>query len=250
MLAPRASDTANQAKGKPCSRGVLRHGFSRHPLSLNTKSLACRAQPDGFGARTDLVAGVGSNTSPVTSTEAPSILSNAIWGVPVALVGLVIFAKILKASKGSVSHLEQRGLLDSDRKPNSATPWDADTVGAALNKVKYMDYSPLTDDQILKQRKRRQMERDVVEVKLEEIAIPENHPWATSAADDDLTDEMILDRLSLKRGIPRNRMDGQQAQSKGHEEEASTWQAQDVDEQHAMRQRAQRRAQQNMDRMS
>ena len=38
---------------------------------------------------------------------------------------------------------------------------------------------------------------------MQDVQLPDNHPWAISDKSDELTDDLVMQRLAVKRGIPR-----------------------------------------------
>ena len=101
-------------------------------------------------------------------------------GGGVLVLGAVL-AKILgarKGSRGSVTSLEERGALDENRYVD-----DDKFFSGMMKTVRTVEMPELTSDQIKAARERRRQSRDVdaSPSSLDNVELPANHPFATTA---------------------------------------------------------------------
>jgi len=110
------------------------------------------------------------------------------------LFGMVKY--IQKKRQGSLHGLEERGYLDQNRFRKD--PFMSDV----MKNVNTVPMPALSDEQIAAARARRQKERANHKITLEDIELPENHPWATKAPVSKDDDQRVRARIRLQRGVP------------------------------------------------
>uniref|UniRef100_A0A7S0RH74 Uncharacterized protein n=1 Tax=Chlamydomonas leiostraca TaxID=1034604 RepID=A0A7S0RH74_9CHLO len=126
---------------------------------------------------------------PANGTIIPAVAAGGIF-----LFGMVKY--IQKKRQGSLHGLEERGYLDQNRFRKD--PFMSDV----MKNVNTVPMPALSDEQIAAARARRQKERANHKITLEDIELPENHPWATKAPVSKDDDQRVRARIRLQRGVP------------------------------------------------
>jgi len=148
-------------------------------------------------------------TSEKASTSSGTAATGAIFAVVVVAIGAFQFSR---RNKGSVDRLVSRGMLDVDREKED--PYYKNAM-RGVNKVMIEE---LTEEQISAARKRRAGDRRKANRdKLENFDIPSNHPWAEKKPVSSNDEELIKQRLDVKKGLPLQELQSRQG-SQGAEQ--------------------------------
>lgn len=126
--------------------------------------------------------------------------------VPVAfLAAIFLLRAVLRylRKRGSVTELEDRGHLAGGR--NNKTDKSFKDV---MRKVRTVEYTPLSEEQIMAARRRRSRERDSAVLDVDDVELPENHPFAVNKKLTDAEEKLIQARLSVQRGLPVQDLQG------------------------------------------
>ena len=146
-----------------------------------------------------------------TSIGGASPLPNLPVPLPVAGGGVLVLgavlAKILgarKGSRGSVTSLEERGALDENRYVD-----DDKFFSGMMKTVRTVEMPELTSDQIKAARERRRQSRDVdaSPSTLDNVELPANHPFATTAKVSEAERKKLAERVR-EMNKPRTRQRG------------------------------------------
>lgn len=137
-----------------------------------------------------------------------AVLALSALGVVVVFLGLkkVFFGR----RRGSVDRLVSRGMLDEDRE-NESDPY----YNNMMKNINTVQVETLSREQIERARARRagdlRKKREGGEAdRLEDFAIPENHPWAEKTEVGDGDEELIKARLAVSRGLPLETLEDRQ----------------------------------------
>lgn len=119
--------------------------------------------------------------------------------VPAALAGLVVAlraGRMLKKRMGGGSRLEERGF----KKGGVA---DDRAYAQAIKGMRRIQYDELSPEQIeaARRRRRREVEKDAAPLDLEQIELPENHPFAVKKRLAPEEEALQRSRLSARRGL-------------------------------------------------
>ena len=146
-----------------------------------------------------------------TAIGGASPLPNLPVPLPVAGGGVLVLgavlAKILgarKGSRGSVTSLEERGALDENRYVD-----DDKFFSGMMKTVRTVEMPELTSDQIKAARERRRQSRDVdaSPSSLDNVELPANHPFATTAKVSESERKKLAERVR-EMNKPRTRQRG------------------------------------------
>lgn len=107
-----------------------------------------------------------------------------------------IFRKI--QGRGSVNGLVSRGLVSEEKGINRGDPYYKDI----MKHVNTMQMEELSDDQIKAARARRSKERDTPRLDLDQVELPDNHPFAVKKKVSKDEEELAKKRLEVKKGLP------------------------------------------------
>ena len=109
-----------------------------------------------------------------------------------------------------MDRLVSRGMLDEDRE-NERDPYYKNM----MKNINTVQVETLSREQIERARARRagdlRKKREGGEAdRLEDFAIPENHPWAEKMEVEDGDEELIKARLAVRRGLPLETLEDRQ----------------------------------------
>jgi hypothetical protein len=138
----------------------------------------------------------------VAAEPAPSALAALPgWAAPAAgaaALGLLLALARRAGAAGSLDRLVTRGHLSEDRHREGDPFYDA-----TMKRVNTVQYGELSSDQIAAARARRSRERSPSPaLRLEDIELPDNHPFASRANVSAAEEELMLARLRVRRGVP------------------------------------------------
>lgn len=119
--------------------------------------------------------------------------------VPAAFAGLVVAlraGRMIKKNMGGGSRLEERGF----KKGGVA---DDRAYAQAIKGMRRIQYDELSPEQIeaARRRRRREVEKDALPLDLEQIELPENHPFAVKKRLAPEEEALQRSRLSARRGL-------------------------------------------------
>ena len=164
-------------------------GFRVNRASLTTRAIGGKNDQKTEGKKDQKAKGTEGKKAEKgktgTAIGGASPLPNLPVPLPVAGGGVLVLgavlAKILgarKGSRGSVTSLEERGALDENRYVD-----DDKFFSGMMKTVRTVEMPELTSDQIKAARERRRQSRDVdaSPSSLDNVELPANHPFATTA---------------------------------------------------------------------
>ncbi|KAK9903560.1 hypothetical protein WJX75_008961 [Coccomyxa subellipsoidea] len=105
---------------------------------------------------------------------------------------------------GSLDSLEGRGLINEERNVSNSDPF-YDNV---MKNVRTVQIEELSKEQIEAARLRRRRDRDVGSLDLENVELPENHPFAVKKQVSKDEEELQNARLKVTRGLPLQDLSG------------------------------------------
>jgi len=134
--------------------------------------------------------------APKTVTTAPTPAKHSIPWIPVAIGGALLAAGIVKKlqAHGSMDNLVDRGYLNEGRGVRT-DPF----MAGVMKKVNTVQFEELSQDAISAARQRRSRERANFKVELDDVELPENHPWATKKPLSKQDDDAVKARLQVRR---------------------------------------------------
>jgi len=130
---------------------------------------------------------------PPEPTRPTALQRVPLWGWPfIAGVALVMSVRLYKAlsSNGSLSSLRARGISYDD-----GQGIDDEFYAKNIKRAKKVQWEGLTEEQIMAARERRKMELQAEVVDLNNIDIPEDHPFLTKEVVTDDEKAAIKERL-------------------------------------------------------
>ena len=179
-------------------------GFRVNRASLTTRAIGGKNDQKTEGKKTE-------KGKTGTAIGGASPLPNLPVPLPVAGGGVLVLgavlAKILgarKGSRGSVTSLEERGALDENRYVD-----DDKFFSGMMKTVRTVEMPELTSDQISAARERRRQSRDVdaSPSSLDNVELPANHPFATTAKVSESERKKLAERVR-EMNKPRTRQRG------------------------------------------
>lgn len=129
----------------------------------------------------------------------PAIEQGSVSWVAAPLAFIVLAGALVgwkKVKSGSVSGLVERGYLSSSR--SKADPFYKDV----MKDVNTVAIEQLSEAQILAARARRSKERANHKLSLDDVELPENHPFAVRRKLSKDEEQLIAARLNARRGMP------------------------------------------------
>ncbi|KAL4858888.1 hypothetical protein ACK3TF_001263 [Chlorella vulgaris] len=122
--------------------------------------------------------------------------------VPLAFVGVIAalrIAKMVKKNSAKSSRLEERGF----KKGGIA---DDKAYTSAIKGMRKIQYEELSDEQIAEARRRRQreVERDMAPMDIDNIELPDNHPFAVKKKLAPEEEAVQRSRFSARRGLSQD----------------------------------------------
>ncbi|KAK9802693.1 hypothetical protein WJX73_007339 [Symbiochloris irregularis] len=142
---------------------------------------------------------------PEAQTLSPS--GAPIWvKLPLAVLAaaalLQIYKRFKSGNSGSMTTLESRGLIDEDRHGKDIFYTDI------MKNVNTVQMEELSKDQIAAARERRLKERESWTVDIDDIVLPDNHPFAVKKPVTKEDEELVEARLNVRRGLPLQDLSG------------------------------------------
>lgn len=179
------------------ARTGARHLVARPRAELNfSQPNAKVAKLPSASARSTAVA-VDPSPAVPAKTGAAALFSIALPAAALGLAAALFFFIKRARSAGSVGGLVERGYLDENR--HRADPFYTDVM-AGVNTVRYEE---LSEEAIQQARARRSRERyNNGTLSLQDIELPDNHPFATKAPISPEEQQLMLARLKVRRGAP------------------------------------------------
>jgi hypothetical protein len=179
-------------------------GFRVNRASLTTRAIGGKNDQKTEGKKDQKAKGTEGKKAEKGKT------GTAIGGaspLPNLPVPLPVLAKILgarKGSRGSVTSLEERGALDENRYVD-----DDKFFSGMMKTVRTVEMPELTSDQIKAARERRRQSRDVdaSPSTLDNVELPANHPFATTAKVSESERKKLAERVR-EMNKPRTRQRG------------------------------------------
>ena len=179
-------------------------GFRVNRASLTTRAIGGKndQKTEGKKAEKGKTGTAIGGASPLPNLPVPL----PVAGGGVLVLGAVL-AKILgarKGSRGSVTSLEERGALDENRYVD-----DDKFFSGMMKTVRTVEMPELTSDQIKAARERRRQSRDVdaSPSSLDNVELPANHPFATTAKVSESERKKLAERVR-EMNKPRTRQRG------------------------------------------
>jgi len=171
----------------PCSVTPLQRGaaaFASLPAAAVAPRALHTARSVQRSSRRGAACAAARRVSVVAAEPAPSALAALPgWAAPAA---------------GSLDRLVTRGHLSEDRHREGDPFYDA-----TMKRVNTVQYGELSSDQIAAARARRSRERSPSPaLRLEDIELPDNHPFASRTNVSAAEEELMLARLRVRRGVP------------------------------------------------
>ena len=210
IVTPRVSlrirSGARALRAAPVAPRGARRGASVPVRAIGGKKDASASAADGKKAAAKSVGKEKKSSGKTGTAIGESPLSNLPVPLPVAGGGVlvigVVLAKILGGRRGgSVASLEERGALDENRYVD-----DDKFFSGMMKTVRTVEMPALTEAQIRAARERRRQSRDIdaSPSTLENVELPANHPFATTAKVSEAERKKLAERVR-EMNKPRSR---------------------------------------------
>ena len=210
IVTPRVSlrirSGARALRAAPVAPRGARRGASVPVRAIGGKKDASASAADGKKAAAKSVGKEKKSSGKTGTAIGESPLSNLPVPLPVAGGGVlvigVVLAKILGGRRGgSVASLEERGALDENRYVD-----DDKFFSGMMKTVRTVEMPELTEAQIRAARERRRQSRDIdaSPSSLENVELPANHPFATTAKVSEAERKKLAERVR-EMNKPRSR---------------------------------------------
>ncbi|CAL8465378.1 g4914 [Coccomyxa elongata] len=122
------------------------------------------------------------------------------------LIAVSLTLRLLKrlTRPGSLDSLEGRGLINEERNVSNTDPF----YDKVMKNVRTVQIEELSKEQIEAARMRRRKDRDIGSLDLENVELPENHPFAIKKQVSKDEEELQNARLKVRRGLPLQDLSG------------------------------------------